>query len=89
MQWTQYYWQRLVNLKKKKKKKAHESCKLSFIWGKMRAAARDTAPQIAEKLLQKGREKDKYIRDFDEGGIHATKDIFFQKVSDRAHMGSH
>ena len=55
----------------------------------MRAAARDTAPQIAEKLLQKGREKDKYIRDFDEGGIHATKDIFFQKVSDRAHMGSH
>ena len=55
----------------------------------MRTAAQDTAPQIAEKLLQKGREKDQYIRDFDEGGIHATKDIFFQKVSDRADMGLH
>ena len=86
MQWTQYYWQRLVNLKKKAQ---CESCKLSFIWGKMRTAAQDTAPQIAEKLLQKGREKDQYIRDFDEGGIHATKDIFFQKVSDRADMGPH
>ena len=47
----------------------------------MRSAAREITPQIAEKLLQKGREKDQYIRDFDEGGIHATKDIFFQKVS--------
>ena len=25
----------------------HESCKLSFIWGKMRSAAQKTAPQIA------------------------------------------
>ena len=25
----------------------HESCKLSFIWGKMRTAARETAFQIA------------------------------------------
>ena len=86
MQWTQYYWQRLVNLKKKAQ---HESCKLSFIWGKMRVAARDTAPQIAKKLFQTGRGKDQYIKDFEEGVIHVTKDIFFQKVSDRAHMGSH
>ena len=60
-----------------------------FVGGKMRSAAREITPQIAEKLLQKGREKDQYIRDFDEGGIHATKDIFFQKVSDRADMGPH
>ena len=55
----------------------------------MRVAARDTAPQIAKKLFQRGRGKDQCIKDFEEGVIHATKDIFFQKVSDRAHMGSH
>ena len=30
-----------------KKGVQHESCELSFIWGKMRAAAWETAPQIA------------------------------------------
>ena len=30
-----------------KKDAQHESCKLSFIWGKMRTAAREAASQIA------------------------------------------
>ena len=30
----------------KKKKAQHESCELSFIWGKMRTIARETASQI-------------------------------------------
>ena len=39
-----------------KKKKAQCECfELSFIWGKMRTADQETAPQIAEKLLQRGR----------------------------------
>ena len=35
----------------KKKKVQRESCELSFIWGKMRTAVRETAFQITEKLL--------------------------------------
>ena len=30
-----------------------ENCELSFIWGKMKTAAGKTAPQTAEKLLQR------------------------------------
>ena len=30
-----------------------ERCELSFIWGKMRTAAQETAPQITQKLLQR------------------------------------
>ena len=36
-----------------KKNAQHESCKLSFIWGKMKTAAWETAPQIALKNCSK------------------------------------
>jgi len=39
----------LLNLKNAQ----HEICKLSFIWGKMRAAAWETAPQIALRNCSK------------------------------------
>ena len=41
----------------------------------------DSTSDSSEKLLQRGREKDQYIRDFGEGGIHEAKHIFSQKVS--------
>ena len=31
-----------------------ESCELSFIWGKMRTAAWEAAPDSSERLLQRG-----------------------------------
>ena len=37
----------VLTRKRKKKKAQCESCKLSFIWGNMRTAARETAPQPA------------------------------------------
>ena len=66
--------QELVNLKKAQ----CESCELSFIWGKMRAAAWEITPQTAPKR----RGESQHICDFGEGGIHAIKFIFFQKASD-------
>ena len=38
----------------KKKDVQLESCKLSFIWGKMRTASREASSQIALRLLQSG-----------------------------------
>ena len=32
-------------------------------------------------MLQRGREEGQYMCDFGEGGIHAIKHIFFQKLS--------
>ena len=53
-----------------------------FIWCKMRTAARETAPQITLRNSSKeARGKIQYICDFGEGGMHATKHIFFQKLS--------
>ena len=37
-----------------KKNAQHESCELSFIWGKMRTAAQETAFQIALRNCPKG-----------------------------------
>ena len=71
----------VVNLRKCKS----ESCELSFIWGKMRAAAWETAPQIAlrrrskEAGVEVGVVKDQYMSDFGEGGIHTVKHIFFPR----------
>ena len=47
----------------KKKKAQPESCKLSFIWGKMRTAARETAFQIALRNCSKevGRKVSIYV----------------------------
>ena len=47
----------------------------------MRSAARETAPQILEKFLQRGRGDGQYICEFGEGRIYVTRHIFFQKVS--------
>ena len=48
-----------------------------FIWRKMRAAARETAPQIALRNSSKeARGKIQYIRDFGEGRMH----VFFSKA---------
>ena len=67
---------------KKKKKAQRESCKLSSIWGKVRTAAWETAPQRAWRSCSKeAGGKASYIYNFGEGGIHAVKHIFFQKVS--------
>ena len=38
-----------------KKDAQHESCKLNFIWGKMRTAAQEITPQIALRSGSKGR----------------------------------
>ena len=46
------YW--FCRLKKKKKKAQHECCKLSFIWGRMRTATQETAPQITLRNCSKG-----------------------------------
>ena len=66
-----------------KKKAWFENCKLNFIWGRMRTAAQETAPQIAlincSKEVVGGMVSIYMI--FGEGGIHAIKHIFFQKVS--------
>ena len=54
---------------------------LTFYWGQ----SGDCGPgkstsDSSEKLLQKGREECLYICDFGEGGIHAIKHIFSQKL---------
>ena len=52
------------------------------MWGKMRSIAQETAPQIALRNFSKevgGRSV--YICDFGEGGVHAIKHIFSQKVA--------
>ena len=47
-----------------------ESFELSFIWGKMRTAAQEAAPQIALRLLQSGRGAGNVnIYGFGEGGV--------------------
>ena len=51
----------LINLLLTKKDVQLENCELSFIWGKMRTAAWETAPQRAERLLQRDRGKGQYI----------------------------
>ena len=37
----------------------------------------DSIPDSSEKLLQRDRGEDQYIRDFGEGGLRAIKHIFF------------
>ena len=53
-----------------------KSCKLSFIWGKMRPATQETAPQIA--LRYQGKDS---IYNFGEGGVHAIKLLFCKRFS--------
>ena len=69
----------IVSLKKSTR---HESCKLSFVWGKIRIVAQEIAPQIALRDCSKeaGGERSEYMI-FGEGRVHATKRVFLQKVS--------
>ena len=59
-----------------------ESCRLYFIWGKMKTVAWKTVPQITLRNCSKeARGKGQYICDFSEGRKYASKHILFQKVS--------
>ena len=51
-----------------------ESCELSFIWGKMRTAARETAPQIALRNSSK------------EVGGKDSKDVIFVYMQSSTHF---
>ena len=65
----------------KKKKAQCESCEYSFIWGKMRTAAKETAPQIALRNCPKEVGwRSVYIWFCRRGNI-CIKHIFFPKVS--------
>ena len=61
----------------------NENC--SFIWGKMRTVAWETASQRGLrnyfKLLQRDRGKGQYTCDFGEGGVHSVRYTFLQKFS--------
>ena len=58
-------------------------CELSFLWGKMKIIAQETAFQIALKNCSKEAEGEgQYICDFSEGGVYAIRYILFlHKVS--------
>ena len=59
-----------------------EGCKLSFIWGKMKTAARETAPQIAPRNCSKevGGKVSIYVI-LVKGENLQTSTYFLQKVS--------
>ena len=62
-----------------KKDAQRESCELSFIWGKMKTSAQETAPQIAlrdasREVVAEG------IYDFAEGGFQYSQALILQKV---------
>ena len=57
-----------------------ESCKLSFIWGKMRTVAWETAPQIALKNRSKEvGQKGQCKCDFGEGGKVQSSTYFLRR----------
>lgn len=53
----------------------HESCEFSFLWGKMRTIAQETASQLVLRNCQRGRGKVS-ICDLGEGEEHAIKHFF-------------
>ena len=56
-----------------------KSCKLSLIWGQNEDCSPEcSTSESSEKLLQRCKEKSQYIRDFGEGGIHASAHIFLK-----------
>ena len=55
----------------------HESRELSFIWGKMRTAAKETAPQIALRNCSKEARGKDSIYVILVKGVHVIKCIFF------------
>ena len=57
-----------------------KSCELSFIWGKMRTAAREVASQIALRDCSKQAVGKVNIKGFGEGGVNTMKHSFYKKV---------
>ena len=60
-----------------KKNAQSESCKLSFIWGNVGAAAQETAPQIALRNCSKEMGGRTAYVILVKGGVHAIKRIYF------------
>ena len=54
-----------------------ESCKLGFIWGKLKTIMQETAPQIPLRNCSKEVGEGPYIWDFGERRVHALKHFFF------------
>ena len=57
-----------------------ESCELSFIWGKIRTAAWERAPQIALKDISEEAVGKVNIYDFGEGGVQCNQLLSLQTV---------
>ena len=57
-----------------------KSCELSFIWGKMRTAAREVASQIALRDCSKQAVGKVNIKGFGEGGVNTMKHSFYKRV---------
>ena len=57
-----------------------ESCELSFIWGKMRTAAREAASQRALKDCSKAAVGEGQYTGFGEGGVQYHEALILPKV---------
>ena len=64
-----------------KKEAQLQSCQLSFIWGKMRTAALETAPQRALRLLKRGSQKRSIYKTLVKGEFNAIKRLLYKKFS--------
>ena len=56
-----------------------ESCELSFIWGKMRTAAREAVSQIALRLFQSGSGGRPIYKVLVKGEFDAMKHSFYKR----------
>ena len=61
-------------------KMSFQSCELSFIWGKMRTAAQETAPQIALRDWFKEVVGESQQKDFGEGGVQCNQALTLKKL---------
>ena len=59
------------------KKMYNVKCKLSFIWGHVRAAAQETEDQVTLSNGSKEIGRRRYICDFGKRGVHEIKHIIF------------
>ena len=57
-----------------------ESCDLSFIWGKIRTAAQEAAPQIALRDCSPAAVREGNIYGFGEEGVQYHEALVLQKV---------
>ena len=63
-----------------KKGTQQESCELSFIWGKMRTAAQETAPRMALRPLQRGSGGRPVQKILVKGEFSAIKHSFYKSL---------